>query len=673
MYLIKVRERREIIKAKEGRKMAFDYKEIGLIAGLECHQQLDTGKLFCRCPSILAEHTDKVFQRKLRIVASELNKMDAAMVEQFKKDYLYEYSASNSCDCLIEADEEPVKQADKKALEIILKIALMSNSHIFNELFVMRKIVIDGSNVSGFQRTMLVAQGGQIELKNKKVNIQSIVLEEDAAVPLEKTMEKISYNLQRLGVPLIELATDPELNSPEEVKECALKIGELFRRTCQAKRGLGTIRQDINISIREGARVELKGIQDIDLMDAFVEKEIERQLALIEIKKELEKRNVQEEDLKIEKEKTELSKAGLRIEKIEGIKIKNLNSLLEKCESSIIKNALANKKGIYGIRLKKFAKLLVKNLQGKRRFGTEIANYVKVKNKIPGLFHSDELPNYGITEEEKEKIATELQCRENDAFVLLCESEQKAITGFETILERCRQALHGIPKETRNALEDGCSEYLRPLAGSARMYPETDLESITITKEKLKELKKELPLTVAERETVYKKHGLNEKLTNEMKLDNKACFFEKLLKKGFDATTTAVVLLEDLKRLEREIGENAKKISNKKIEEILETNKKGKLMKDIIYDVLLECAKNPEKSLEEIIKSKSKGNGKGSSSKDVEEKIVEIVKKNIAFIKEKKEHAVSALMGEVMKEFRGKISGKEVNELLLKEIKKMQE
>lgn len=625
--------------------MSFDYEKLGLIVGLECHQQLDTGKLFCRCPSVPAEHIDKVFKRKLRIAASELNKLDPAMVEQFKKDYVYIYNASNACNCLIEADEEPVRPVDEQALDTTLKIALMCNSKIFDELFVMRKIVIDGSNVSGFQRTILVAEGGLIELNKKNVHISTIVLEEDAAVAKEKSNESISYNLQRLGIPLIELATAPELHSPEEVKECALKIGEIFRRTCSVKRGLGTIRQDINISIKEGARVELKGIQDIDLVDAFVENEVARQVALIEIKKELEKRNFLAEEL-------------------QNAEIKDLSGLLKNCESNIVKKAIKSGKSVFGIRLKKFAGLLGKNLQGKRRFGTELANYLKVKHKIAGLLHSDELPNYGITEEEKKQIAEMLSCGTEDAFVLLCESRHNAEQAFDTIIQRCCAAINGVPEETRNVLKDGCSEYLRPLPGSARMYPETDLESISIEKNRLQKLKKEIPLTVNERETLYRKHGLSEKLISKMKLDNKACFFEKMLKKGFNATTTAVVLLEDLTRLERETG---KQISDEKIEELLELHNKGEIMKDLLYEMLLEIAKNPEISLKELVKKKKACK---ISLTEAEQKIAEIVKRNAELVKEKKEYAMSALMGEAMKELRGKLSGKEVSDLLLKEIRK---
>jgi glutamyl-tRNA(Gln) amidotransferase subunit E len=237
-----------------------DYSAIGLKCGLEVHQQLDTGKLYCRCPSLLREgKPDFVFRRRLRASASEMGEIDRAAAEQSGRGMLFEYNSFKDCCCLVEADEEPPKPTDPQALETVLKISLMCNASVFDELFAMRKIVVDGSNTTGFQRTMLVAENGSLDLGKKKIGIQTIVLEEDACRPVEKTADKVVYSLDRQGIPLIEIATAPEIRSPEEALECALKLGELLRRTCKAKRGLGTIRQDINISIEGGARVEIKG------------------------------------------------------------------------------------------------------------------------------------------------------------------------------------------------------------------------------------------------------------------------------------------------------------------------------------------------------------------------------------------------------------------------------
>ncbi|MDO8627360.1 MAG: Glu-tRNA(Gln) amidotransferase GatDE subunit E, partial [Candidatus Diapherotrites archaeon] len=237
--------------------MEFDYKDLGLKAGLECHQQLDTGKLYCHCPGELTEAKPEfLFHRKIRPTPSELGEYDKAALEAFSKNYTYSYESYNALNCLVELDEEPPQSINKKALDTVLEVALLADSSVLDEFQTMRKAIIDGSTVSGFQRTMLVSLGGKIKLLNKEIGIATIMLEEDASRTIAKTENGITYRIDRLGIPLIELATQPELHTPEEVKECALKIGELFRITGKAKRGIGTIRQDVNISIREGTRVE---------------------------------------------------------------------------------------------------------------------------------------------------------------------------------------------------------------------------------------------------------------------------------------------------------------------------------------------------------------------------------------------------------------------------------
>ena len=334
--------------------MEIDYKELGLKAGLECHQQLDTGKLFCRCPSILREEKpDFAIRRHLRAVASELGEYDAAALEAQRKELSYIYEGYNDTTCLIEADEEPPKNIEPEALNTILKIALMVGAKVPDALQVMRKTVIDGSNTSGFQRTMLVALGGKIKLKNKTIDVQTIVLEEDAARPMQKGEKEITYRLDRLGVPLIELANAPQLESPEEVKECALAIGNIFRLTGKAKRGLGTIRQDLNVSIARGARVEIKGVQELGKIDEYVKREIQRQMKLLELREEMKRRNIFEEDFW----------GG-------NAKLAELTEIFRKTESKIIANAFQKEQAVVGVKLGKMRGLLGFELQPNKKFST---------------------------------------------------------------------------------------------------------------------------------------------------------------------------------------------------------------------------------------------------------------------------------------------------------------
>ena len=627
--------------------MAFDYTKLGLKAGLEVHQQLDTGKLFCRCPSKLREDKPHfAVERKIRAVASELGEFDKAALEAMQKGLTYIYEGYYDSTCLIELDEEPPLPTEEEALRTTLEVALMCNSNILDELFVMRKAVADGSNTSGFQRTMLVALGGKLKLKNKEIGVQSIALEEDAARPIEKKERIIHYNLDRLGIPLIEFATDPELFSPEEVKEAAIAIGTLMRRTCKMKRGLGTIRQDINISIVGGARVEIKGCQDLELMDEYVRRECQRQYVLLQIKNELQKRKVDSAMLK-----------GQGTE---------LNGIFKNTECKFIRKDIANKK-VLGIRLQKFSGLLGKEIQPDRRFGSELANYVKVKTGLQGLLHSDELPAYGISSDEIGKVRKLIGCREEDGFAIVVGKSEDAEGAINVVLERCEQALQGVPNETRGALEGGNTEYQRPLPGAARMYPETDLETIKVDEKNLVQMGKFLPLTPAKRLELYTmKYKLGQKLADEMKLSNYARMFEGLVSKGHEPTKTAAFLLESLTQARRN-GADIDVFSREMLEAFLDSMKKGTITKEVHLELLIEWSRKPHLGIEQLLAEKKMGSVSGS---EVEKIVAGIISRNKKLIDEKGMHAMSALMGEAMKELKGKASGSQINEALRKGVEK---
>ncbi len=608
------------------------YREIGLKAGLEVHQQLDTGKLFCRCPSRMTEEKeDTEFTRKLRPVA-------------FKKNSVYSYKYFNSSNCLIEMDEEPPKEMDKEALNTVMEIALMAESSVLDEVHVMRKTVIDGSNTSGFQRTAMIALGGKIQLKEKSIGIETIALEEDSARKTEEKENTIIYALDRLGIPLIELTTKPEIETPEQAKELALKIGELFRRTGKTKRGKGTIRQDINISIKGGARIEIKGVQELEKIDEFIENEITRQEKLLELKKELlTERNVQEQELIM-------------------YKIVELSEIFSSTECKMIQG-----KKVFGVKIPKFAGLIGKEIQPGKRFGTELAKYVKAITGLKGLFHSDELPKYGISEKEVNEVKQKLECREQDGFAIVSAEKTKAENAIQTVIKRCVYALKGVPEETRNALEDSTTEYSRPLAGEARMYPETDIPIKKISLKKLNELKQNLPLTPEQRKIKYiNKYKISEQLAEKMKLSNYAKFFEKLTEKGFNPTKTATLLLEGIITLKRQ-GTQTENISEQMIEQALEKTRQGKLVEDNILSLLNAWSKQKEKSIESVIKEMQE---ETFSEQKLRELIKDIIEKNSAIIRTEGTNIFSALMGDVMIQIKGKASGKTASRILKEELKR---
>lgn len=263
-----------------------DYKKLGLKCGLEIHQQLNTNKLFCKCPSQLRSNKpDRKIERKLRPLAGETGKVDVAALYESKKDMTYFYEVYDKHTCLVELDEAPPLEVNQEALEVTLTVAKILNCTVPDVLEVMRKTVLDGSNTSGFQRTTLVGLNGFIETPEGKVSIETVCLEEDSARRTAESKGTVTYRLDRLGIPLIEIATGPDIKTPEQARDVAKALGNLLRSTGRVMRGLGTIRQDVNVSIKEGTRVEIKGVQDLDQIPEIVKEEIKRQKWLVESEK----------------------------------------------------------------------------------------------------------------------------------------------------------------------------------------------------------------------------------------------------------------------------------------------------------------------------------------------------------------------------------------------------
>lgn len=272
--------------------MNSDYKSLGLKVGLEIHIQLDTEhKLFCNCLTVQSEKKASfVIKRRLHPVASELGQVDVAAQYEFLRNRTFHYQAFNNETCLVELDEEPPHSVNAEALETALKVSLMFNCEVPNEIHVMRKTVIDGSNTSGFQRTMIVGTKGYFEYRGKKIAITQITLEEDAAAITSEDHGNVTYRLNRLGIPLVEIDTDIlERFAPEEVQDIAYAIGLIAKSTGKVKRGIGTIRQDVNVSIKGGNRIEVKGVQELGLLSKVIDLEAERQLELINSGKAVEK------------------------------------------------------------------------------------------------------------------------------------------------------------------------------------------------------------------------------------------------------------------------------------------------------------------------------------------------------------------------------------------------
>jgi len=481
--------------------MEIDYSKLKMKSGLEIHQQLDSHKLFCNCPSVLrSDEPEFEVSRRLHAVAGESGEIDLAVVHEAKQNKEFIYQAYDTT-CLVELDEEPPHSINLEALKIAVQIALHLNCEIIPITQVMRKTVLDGSNTGGFQRTVLIARGGYINTSLGKVGITSIFLEEDSARPVSRDSKKAIYRLDRLGLPLVEIVTDSDIKNPSHAKETALEIGNIIR-SCKVRRGIGTIRQDINISIKGSNRVEIKGFQDPKIMIKTVENELLRQKKILD--------------------------AG------------------------------------------------------------------KVN-----------------------------------------------------------------PSEVRNGLPDSFTEFLRPMPGSARMYPETDVPLLKISRDFINSAKKDLPKLKSKIEADLKKEGLTEEMIKILfKQDGLEDYKElhEILPRPMVLAKIMFVLPKDVaKKFDKKLLDVQKVLSSDVIRLAVENLASGKITESYVKHFFEKVVSGEDPK--DAIKFKKKDEG------EVEERVMKI-------IKEKPGLNANAYMGLVMKEFRGQIDGKEAMELINKFLKK---
>ena len=627
----------------------FSINNVGLKVGLEIHQQLATNKkLFCSCRPIESDEYYIKFQRKLRAVKSELGEYDpAALFEKSKSKTIMYYSNPESS-CLVEQDEEPPHNLDKDAKELVLVIASSLNSKIFSEVYPMRKTVIDGSNTTGFQRTMLFSQGGQIDVDGDKVGVQSICLEEDSAKLLGDKENIREYSLDRLGIPLVEIALEPVEVDSKKIKKIALSLGRLLRSTKKVTRGIGSIRQDVNVSVKDGGGVvEVKGVQQLDQLEKIVEFEAKRQYGLVKIAEKL-----KNSDFK------GISKDA---------DIFDITEDWNSCKSEIIQKALNDNSIIKAIKIENFSGMFGYSPYEGIRLGKEIGELVKFYG-IGGIFHSDELPNYGINDEDISIVKNILKIKENDAFLILAATSSKIDFAIDSIINRLVEAKKGVPAETRLATQTGETIFLRPRPGASRMYPETDIPPILVTSDELENAEKNIPKSWDESLLeLQKKYDLNPQLSEQIFDSQYIELFEKIVKRTkVNPTFVASILCSTITNLERS-GLNSNLLRNEDIVKSFQLLEEEKIAKESIEMIFENIMDEKSQTIEEAMKNASI---EAVNESDLEKIIEEIVEKNQEIVKNQKERAVGPLMGIAMTELRGKASGELVNKLLLKNIKK---
>jgi glutamyl-tRNA(Gln) amidotransferase subunit E len=611
---------------------------------LEIHQQLATStKLFCPCPIVRSDELPLSFERRLRPTQSELGQIDPAAVFEFNKGRMNLYKWNPESACLVDADEEPPHPPNNEAIETAMLMAEILGSHTVDEVHVMRKLVIDGSNTSGFQRTAVIALGGALRLQGPNpihVGVQTITVEEDSSRVLKEGGQAREYALDRLGVPLVEIALDHVVGVPEAVEAIALALGRALRSTGRVARGQGTIRQDLNISLLGGQVVEVKGVQKLNLIAKVVRYEATRQMGLVKVAEEIKKRGIREVECK----------AASATEVMKGTSSPVLKRILQK-GGVVTCVAVAGFAGLFG--LEPFPGI---------RLGKELAEIART-NSLGGVIHSDEFAKQGVSEREEVALRALARFDSNAGLVLVAgDAAERVDTVAALVLDRVRMAPLGVLGETRAATEEGETRYQRPRPGPARMYPETDIPEIVVTEEWKRNLRMKMPVPWKERVAGYsKKYSLSEEAALQLyDSDNSGLFEELAARLRLEPSVIASVLVEAPVRLSRE-GIDESKVTVGVLSSVLAAVDGGRFAKEAAIDVLRAIGRGEARDIDEAV---AKLGLSGMTDAELQEIIGGVLRRNKPLIQEKGGRAFSVLMGEVMKLARGRVDGQKVSELL---------
>jgi glutamyl-tRNA(Gln) amidotransferase subunit E len=546
----------------------------------------------------------------------------------------------------VEADEEPPHCVNREALESALIFSLALNSHIVDEIHVMRKIVIDGSNTSGFQRTMLISMGGFVEINGKRTGVQSICLEEDAAKLISDNNSKREFGLDRLGIPLVEIALEPISGTPYEVMQLALGLGRILRASKRVARGIGSIRQDVNISVENGRVVEIKGVQKLDQLIKVIEYEVNRQHGLIVIADKL---------------KNERGIKEIRNDN----SIVDVTDILKGSSSKKIIESLKDQSTVYkAIRIERFAGMLGFEPYDKIRLGKELSQLVRFYG-IGGIFHSDELPGYGISKENIDSIEKKLaMSSKDDAFIIIGGRLANVTSAIESLIQRLKVVLDGVPAETRAATQLGETVYIRPRPGSARMYPETDIPPIKVDNLLLDYLRQQIPRPIEEyTNELLSKFGLNNKLAEEIFDSQYLNLFEKIVSSTkISPTFVASKLTEDITNLERQ-GFDSSLLTEKRLIEIFNELDKGRIAKE---SVTLLFEKFMKREINEIDEFESRF--ETMTEQQLEDEIEGILTNHLDVIRDKGVSSLGMLMGRTMAVLKGRSDGQKINAILKRKL-----
>ena len=464
------------------------YQDLGFRCGLEIHQQLKTAKkLFCRCPAGIYQHSDAFdaqLVRHMRPTLSELGEYDGTALMEFRTRKNIIYRIKGQTACTYDIDDTPPFPINRQALASAMEIALLLKTSLVGELHITRKQYLDGSIPTGFQRTAIVGIEGEIPLAGKAVGIRQLSIEEDSCREVSDIGHERIYSTDRLGMPLVETVTEPELLTPTEAAEAANHLRYLARSTGKVNVGIGAARQDVNVSIEGGTRVEIKGVQHIRWIPELTHNEAFRQQALLLIRDELACRITSPDGWAI---------TGARVDPAA---LREIDHKADDAEAAAV------------IRLPQFAGLLSFFTNPGRCFADELSDRLKVIACIdkPNLAYR-ELSERASLQEPWNALAKKVDAHSGDAVVLIWGPEDDIQTAMETVEERCQLAFAGVPNETRKALRDGTTLFERVLPGPDRMYPDTDSAPIPIDETMIEQARAACPEAISD--TLERLHAWN--------------------------------------------------------------------------------------------------------------------------------------------------------------------
>jgi len=632
---------KEFIFKPFGEMTEADYETVGFKSGLEIHQQLFTDKkLFCRCPAgIYSENYDAEILRHMRPTLSELGEYDGTALMEFKTKKEIIYRINRNTVCTYEMDDTPPFLINEDALDIALGIGMLYNCKLVDELHIARKQYLDGSIPTGFQRTAIYAVDGWIPYKDRKVKIVQMSIEEDSCREVSDYSHNRIYLTDRLGMPLIETVTGPDMRFPNEVAEVGWICAKLVRSTHKVRRGIGAARQDVNVSVEGGTRVEIKGVPRIGMIPLLTHNEAMRQWNLLRLREELKKRGITSQTFKA--------------------KDFDITSLIKKSHYIPLKNAVESKLKIRCVVLKGFKDLLRWQTQTDTYFSKEVSDRVRViacLTTIPNLIHSDSRTDT-LSSSDWQKVKKHVEATDDDTLIIVWANDDDIQTAVNEIIIRTKEATIGIPSETRQALSDGTNGFERILPGADRMYPDTDLPPKRIHEDRRNQIKSWLPEQFWKRQAWYKELGIPADTIDELSISKYAELFKKAVNDWkINPVTAAVVLVQYPKRLIRS-GYVIDSINEEMMSSILKAFADGKLTYDFILTAM-KISTELGMFVEEIIPEPI-------NDKELEKEIVIAEQKmqEMKFIKE--ENAKGILMGILMGKLRGRISAKKVAEKVI--------